>query len=135
VSGDGFADLDAMIRRVRSLGGGEFLNRAAAAAAPLVQEAAKATAAAGTTPTGEAWAPRKKDGGRAMANAAGAVRAYALGAIITIALSGVEVYHHLSKSHPRKVIPDAGGDTIPTTIADAIERGAVRAWSRAMGRA
>ena len=39
------------------------------------------TAAAGTTPTGEAWAPRKADGARALANATAGVSAVAVGAV------------------------------------------------------
>jgi hypothetical protein len=102
-------------------------------AAPLVEQAVKATAAAGTTPDGEAWAPRKRDGGRALANAASAVSAAAVGASVRVTLTGVEVFHHLGAGVPkRKILPD-GGAGVPPKIAEGCLVAARRVWARLMG--
>lgn len=94
-------------------------------AAPLVEAALKATAAAGVSPEGQPWAPRKKDGGRAMVNAAAHVSARAVGSVVKVALDGVDVFHHYSKSTPRHVIPTSSALT--GTVKAALLEGARRA--------
>lgn|GEM_PF-1986483 len=129
MGGDGA--LDEMIAQIRALGG---LNAAAAIeAAPLVQEAARVTARAGQTPDGKDW-PAKKDGGRALANAANAVTATASGKTITIAVQGSEVFHNwgVGKHTPRrKIIPETG-DPIPPAVGAALLAGAERAFRKAV---
>jgi len=88
-------------------------------AAPRLEAIAKKTAAAGTDPDGKAWKPRKKDGGRALANAAEHVHAEASGNIVTLVADGTSYWHQ--KAAPdaslpqRKSIPDVG-DPIPVAI-------------------
>jgi len=118
----------AKIRGLRTLAA-----EAAKEAAPLVQEAARATARAGTTPDGTPWAP-KKDGGRALEHAAEHVTAKALGTVVRIVLTGVDVVHHRGtrRAPKRQVIPDKGG-AIPAPIVRAVAEGARRAFARLMG--
>jgi hypothetical protein len=130
---DGDAQLDAIKERVRALAG--LADATAAEAAPLVQAAARRTAAAGTTPDGRAWVA-KKDGGRPLAGAANAIAASAAGPTIAITLEGVEVYHHhgVGKTTPERQIIPKPGDPIPVGIAEAIGKGAVLAFSKLAGQ-
>ncbi len=127
----GYAELDAMIRRLRGLRG--MSAAAAREAAPLVEAAAKASADAGTTPSGAAWSPTKRDGDRALTRAASAVSARATGSVVQIVLVGHHIYHSLGIGRPkRQIIPDKG-DAIPSAIAAAMAEGARRAFARLMG--
>lgn len=123
--------LDAIIAKMRGLAGvGE---EAARIAAPLVEAEVKATAAAGTTPDGKPWAP-KKGGGRAMVNAAAAVSARADGSAVVVTLEGPEVLHNFGTGHApkRQVLPDAGAE-LPKPIADAARTAAEQAFANATG--
>lgn len=123
--------LAAFIERVRKLG--TLGEDAAKLAAPLVEKAMKRTAAAGTTPDGEAWAPRK-DGGRALVNAADALSAEAVGSVVVGKLDGVEVVHNRgTKRMPRRQILPSLGAGIPRNIADALTEASAEAFKRAMG--
>jgi len=124
------AELRALIARLRSIGAGAPA-AIAAEAAPGVEAAAKATAAAGTDPEGRTWSPRK-DGAPALAKAASAITATARGAIIELVLTGAYVYHHLGKGAPeRRILPD-GGAGIPENIAAPIRDAARRVLERAL---
>lgn len=105
---------------------------AAREAAPLVEAVIRDEAAAGVDPDGRAWAP-KKDGGRALPNAAGAIRAVANGVAVIVKLTGAYVYHHYSKSaaYRRRILPDSGAG-VPPRIADALKRATAEAFRRAM---
>lgn len=83
MSGD--AELEAFAARLRSLKGLDVA--AAAEAAPLVDALVKGAAAAGTDLDGTPWPP-KKDGSRALPNAAGAISAVANGAFVVLRLIG-----------------------------------------------
>lgn len=114
--------IDDMIADFRKL---EGLDAAIAkAAAPRLETIAKNRAAAGVDPSGAAWKPRKKDGGRALANAAAHVRAEAKGSIVTLVLDGPEYWSQ--KAAPegslpqRKVIPDVG-DALPDDMRAELE--------------
>jgi hypothetical protein len=124
-------ELDAMIAGLRRLEGLPAL--AAALAAPLVDAEAKRTAAAGTSPEGAPWAPRKKDGGRALAGAAKTIAVQALGSVVRIVLRGPEAWHQFN-SYGRRIIPD-GGAGIPDGVARALIEGCKQAFARAMGGA
>jgi hypothetical protein len=110
------AGLDEMISSLRGLV--KIEERAAAIAAPLLEQHLKSTASAGTSPDGKAWAPTKK-GGRAMANAAAAITTKAFGPVVRVTLSGPEVFHHYAvRGEPRRqVIPDTGVDATPAVTA------------------
>jgi len=127
----GDAELDAMLLALRRLG--ELPTATAARAAPLVLEAVQKTAAAGTTPDGQAWKPRK-DGGRALANAAGALSASSSGPTVTISLDMPEVIHHYgsAKVPRRQILPDAGAG-MPASVTAALKKAATQAFDAAVG--
>jgi hypothetical protein len=126
---EGTAALDAMIASLRRLP--DLATRAAAEAAPLVQAAVRQQAAAGKDPYGKTWAP-KRDGGRALADAASSVTASAKGAVVQIRVDGGESFWtKMSGSTRRQILPDA--DKLPPAITDAIQEGARRAFAKAMG--
>lgn len=98
-------------------------------AQPGVLAAARATAAAGGSPTGEAWAPTK-EGRAALPNAAAAIGVEVSGAsraVLVITLPVPYVFHQRSKSKslPRRQVILEGEDGVPAPIVDAIERAAV----------
>lgn len=128
--------LDGLIAKLRALD--EVGVAIAEDALPEVLKASKATAAAGTTAEGAAWAP-KKDGGAALPNAAGAITAVVSGstkAVITLILRGVYIFHQRSKSKGKKGLPRReilSINTVPATIADAIQVSAKRVVARRIG--
>jgi hypothetical protein len=122
--------LDGFIARVKSLG--TVAADVAREAAPEVEKAARATAAAGTDPYGKPW-PAKKDGGRPMVNAAAHVTAEAAGPTIAIKLTGPDVFHHFAQREPRRqVIPDGEGG-MPAPVAKAISKAAASVFARKTG--
>lgn len=126
----GFAQLDAMIASLRSM---KTLARdAAPELAKRVKAALDANIDAGKSPTGETWAP-KKDGGRPLVNASKAVTVTALGTVILIRLSGVEVFHHYGAGVPRRTIIPYG--SMPFLLGNAIRLGFVEPFrKKARGR-
>lgn len=129
MSGD--AELAAFAQRLRRLG--KLAPEAAKAAAPLVEAVAKETAAAGTTPQGEAW-PAKRDGGRALPNAASAITAHANGLTVIVKLVGAYFFHHYSKGKDRRrVLPDSGGG-IPPKVVAALREATKRTFERLIGK-
>lgn len=125
------AELDAMIAKLKKLGGPRMPERVAELAAPLVEAVAKKTAAAGTTPLGQPWQP-KKGGGRPMVHAADHVRATAQGRVVSLVLRGVDVFHHkgLGGRPRRQVIPD--GASVPPAMWHALRQAARKAWLEVM---
>lgn len=111
----------------------QFAERGAAASAPLVEAAARKTAAAGVDPYGSPWAP-KKHGGRPLVNAAEHVHARAVGRFVVLELEGPEVWHEEgAQGKPvRRVIPDV---EVPDAIAEAVDQGCARAFDAIMGGA
>lgn len=129
MSGD--QELATYAASLRAAGAGA-VEEVARAAAPGVEAAIKATAAAGTDPGGGTW-PTRKDGSRALPNAAESVATEAAGGVIITRLTGGEVYHHRSKGkRPRRILPDSGAG-IPVRVADAIKEAASRVLSRLTG--
>lgn len=125
------ADFDAIIAQVRAFG--DFASEVAKEAAPLVEEAIKKTAAAGTDINGRPWKP-KADGGRPLVHAADAVTVKANGPTVIATLSGVEVFHHEGTGRlPRRpILPDAGAG-MPEAITRACEEAASRVFARKTG--
>lgn len=126
------AELDAMIARLKALGGPNVAVEVAREAAPLVDEAIKKTAGAGTDPDGKAWAP-KKNGGRALEHAADHIKTSAVGVFVSVILSGVDVFHHKGQGHSprRQVLPEAG--SVPAGVTKALQEGARRVFERLAG--
>lgn len=125
------AELGAFAGRLRELR--TLVAETAKEAAPLVEAAVRETAAVGTDPDGKAW-PTKRDGGRALPNVAGEIRAMARGAVVIVTLTGAYVFHHYSKGRDqRRVLPD-GGAGIPPRIADAVREAQRRVFERIIRR-
>lgn len=128
----GDEELAAIIAGLRKIGGG-FEELAAKEAAPLVEQAVRATAAAGTDPYGTPWPP-KKDGTRALPEAAGAVTATAKGPVVQIATKGGYAIQGRLKGDARRQVIPSGDRPLPKQITDALKEGARRAWRKAMGQ-
>ena len=128
-----FAELDDMILTLRKLGGPELVNEIAKEAAPLIDDATKATAKAGQSPSGQPWLPRKKDGQPALQGVEGKIETKAYGPIVRQTLSGHAVYAQFgAHSAKREVIP-SGGAEIPSHIIDACTDAASKVFSRVTG--
>lgn len=127
---DGDAVLQAMIARLQAVGRSGLAD-VAAAAAPLVEEALRATARAGQTPYGESW-PEKKAGGAPLERAADHITAKAAGPTVRVYLTGPDVYHHFGTARvpKRQVIPE--GPT-PPSVAKAVAKAADKAFERLVG--
>lgn len=110
---------------------GAFAEEAAKRAAPLVEEALRSTAAAGTAPDGTPWQPLKKGGGQAYRDAAKGITVKAFGLTIRATLKGHAVFGHYGggRNPRRPVLPDPG--TIPPHVARALERAADQAFAEA----
>lgn len=128
----GIAALDDLIERLKRVGGPAMPAEAAKAIAPLVEKECKRTAAAGTTPLGEPWKP-KKDGGRPLAHAADHIRTEAQGDMVTTTLEGPDVFHHkgLGGKPHRQVLPDR--TSISPQLRKVIVDGARKAFHRLLG--
>jgi hypothetical protein len=125
--------IEDLIATLERLSGRDFAPDAAKRAVKHVDAAVKATARAGTTPDGEPWIP-KKDGSRAMVNAADALSTSSQGSIVTVMLKPPEVFHNFSKSHKRQVLPDAGADEMPRGVVEALKNAADEAFLEATGK-
>ncbi len=119
------AGLDGLISKLRR--SREFIARAAPAAAEAMAAELRATAAAGTSPDGTPWAPRK-DGGRALANAAAAITVRAVGTVLLARAQHPYGIHNAGagKTLPRRQVLPRGG--IPPRVAEAIKRALVGSW-------
>ena len=122
-------ELAAYAQRLRSLK--TLAPAAAKEAAPLVADVVRTDAAAGTAPDGKAWPP-KRDGGRALPNAASAITAVANGVAVIVKLVGPYIFHHYAKGKDqRRILPDSGAG-IPPRIAAALRRATAEAFRRVM---
>jgi hypothetical protein len=93
-------------------------------AAQEVKAHLQKTIAAGTSPSGQPWEPRKRDGGKPLQNAAAAVEVRVAGSTIIVELTGPEVFWHYGVRgvKPRKVIPTE----IDESLGSAIRRGVAK---------
>jgi hypothetical protein len=105
-----------------------FPELVAAEAAPLVEEALRATASAGTDPYGRPW-PATRDGRRPLVHAGSHIRVRAVGGSLRATLEGADVWWHFreGKFH-RQVLPDAGD--VPPGVERAIQQAARRVLER-----
>lgn len=125
------ADLDAFAARIRRLR--NLASDAAKEAAPDVEKLVRESAAVGTDVEGRPW-PSKRDGGRALPNAAAAVTAVARGVAVILKLSGAYVFHHRSKGKDRRPILPESGAGMPPRLAAVLRAAAARAFRTAIGR-
>jgi hypothetical protein len=121
-----FEEIIASLRKLDGLA-----EETAKRAAPLVEEALRATAAAGQAPDGTAW-QRRKDGGAPLVHAADAIHVKASGAIVRATLSGPTVWHHYGggRNPRRPVLPDPG--SVPPAVEKALEKAAEQAFAAAV---
>lgn len=130
----GFEALDTLIAKVKKLG--LFPETVARRVAPLILAEAKRTAAAGTSPDGKPWEPRKADGGRALANAADHLSVRVEGSRVTLVLRGPDVLHNAGTARAvrRQILPDSGAG-IPKNMLRALERAGVELFQEIVGAA
>lgn len=155
----GSSALQAFIAGVESL---RTMNeQVAKVAEPGVAAVARASAAAGEAPDGEAW-PARKEGGKALPGAAAAITSSSKGSRIELKIGAPYVFHNhgagghseskeavrhrkrsasehaksgtSSKFHAprRQILPDPG-EPIPAEMNDAIQAAAARVFGRAVG--
>lgn len=125
--------LDDIIERLRAVD--QLGAEVAVEVRPELEQLAQETAAAGTTPGGDAWATTR-DGRRALPNAARAIKAIVSGttkAVVTLVLSGPYVYHHGAKGKRRRQILPSLQDGIPKPMVDAVQAAASRVVARLFG--
>lgn len=125
------AALGDMIGRLKSFER-EGYELAAQESRPLVEAAAKATAAAGTDPYGQQW-KSKRDGTPALTGAESSVTATVLGTVVQIRTRGGYAIQNFIKVHRRQVIPDKALP-LPDSIVEALNEGAQRAFKKLMGQ-
>ena len=121
VNTTGHAELDSMIDALRTLGAAMTDDAAPHVAEALRTELAQSVAA-GTTPEGQAWEPRRSDERAPLQNAMNAVGVAAVRSKIFVRLSGVEARHHRGRvkgGTPRQIIPVG---KLPDSWARAIKR-------------
>lgn len=104
-TGEALAFLDRKIAELRTLP--EVIKALGPEAAAVVKATIGASLAAGKSPDGAVWAPRKEDGGRPYANAASRLVVKASGTTITALMTGPEVYGHkgVRGAKPRPMLP------------------------------
>lgn len=119
-----------MIADLRALDGTEFENRTDKKLEGKLRSALTATLAGGAGPDGEAWAPRKKEGGRAYAGAASKLRVTSIGPFVKATITGPEVFGHIGArgAPPRPMIPTGGGAT-PAVVAAAMRESSDEVWA------
>lgn len=117
--------LDALIAKVR--GTRAFIRSAAPEVAEAMGAELRATAQAGTSSSGQAWAPRKKDGAPALAKAADGITVSAAGSVVQAKLAFPYSIHSMGKGHaPRREILPVG--EIPARVASAIKAKLIELW-------
>jgi hypothetical protein len=155
----GLTDFEAFIGRVESLG--KLNANVAKAALEPVTEIARETAAAGTTPKGEKWAPHRADSEQPLPGADAAIQSSASGTKIELGIGAPWVFHQHgagghsqtkealrarkraattraksgteSKFHaPRRQIIPAPGDALPPKMAEAIKEAASDVFGKAV---
>lgn len=125
--------LDEMLVSLRTLGNpAEVERRVAKKAEWSLQTALERTLAAGETPEGKAWQPRKA-GGRPYEHAASRIRTKASGNLVRTTLSGPEVFGHFgARGMPvRQMLPDAGAG-MPPSVDEALTKAARAVFEEAV---
>lgn len=125
---DGFAQLDAMIAKMRALG--TMTKDAAPDVAAAFEAELRGLLAGGQSPDGAPWQPTKA-GTQPLKGAPGAVYVRAVGTVVLARLSGHHVFHHYgtSKDPRRRILPVRG---LPASLGAAIKAGLVKWWGQEM---
>lgn len=97
----------------------------------IVRAQLTATTSAGEAPDGTAWAPLKKTGGKALANAAAALTVHAVGTAIVAVVSGINALQHYGTGRiPAR--PQLPKGSLPDTLAAAFKAGLVKRFQQTM---
>jgi hypothetical protein len=122
VKGD-FAGLERVTKALKKRAKKSVVSAIATAAARAIRPVEAAHLAAGTTPYGEPWAPRKSDGARPLAGAKAKVRAR--GNTIRASAPYPYVFHNKGTAHHvrRQIVPD-DATGIPADWTKALESAA-----------
>jgi hypothetical protein len=117
-----FATIDAMIDALRATPAA--VRRAPKELVPVVQKFVQGAATAGHGLDGAAWAPRVKDGQRALQNIMKYVKVTAEGAIVWVRLRGGPVFAQFGthREVKRPLLPTSG---LPDKLGNAIRAGLV----------
>jgi hypothetical protein len=110
-------DIAAMIAKLRAMGGGALGEEVAPDVARIVEADLRRSIAQGQSPDGEKWQD-KRDGGRPLANAAGALGVAAVGGTVYVRLTGPEARHDQGRARGgivRQVIPHS--NRVPDRMA------------------
>lgn len=96
----------------------------------VVREDLTKSIAAGTSPDGTPW-PQRKEGGRALAGAAGALHVPASGNTVFAVVRGPEAIHNFgtTKDPKRQILPE----TPPARLVDRLKKRAVGLMRKALG--
>lgn len=96
----------------------------------VVDEDLRRTIAAGTTPDGTPWKPRK-DGGRPLQNAGGALTVGVAGSTIIARVTGPTAIHHFGtgKDPTRQVLPSS----MPPSLFEKLKRAAFAKMRAVLG--
>ena len=118
---------DAFIAAIRMMEGSELEERIAKHAEVTLQDAIVQTLVAGETPEGKPWAPRRKDGKRAYAEAAAHVKTRSTGNYVRVILEGPDVYGHFGRTRKqiaRPMLPSGGGSELSPLVSKALDEAA-----------
>lgn len=135
MSAGGIDALNEMLSVLRGMADTREVERIAAERAVRgIDAALKKTLAAGTTPDGKPWLPRKKDGGRAYKGAAGKLVVKASSNLVIATIDGGEAFGNYGAGVPeRRMLPDAGAK-IPDGVSEAIDKAGDETFSQIVGR-
>jgi hypothetical protein len=129
---DADAMLDAMRARLTALRG--MAAEVAREAAPQVEAVVRRSAAAGMSVEGKPWPP-KRDGSRALPDAASAITAAAVGPSVVVTLKGPYVFHNSADgADRRRILPETGAG-VPAALSRVLIDASERVFARRMGGA
>lgn len=124
----GSADIRRMIRKIKRIPG--MAEREAPACAEAVDGVIRADLAAGRSPDGQAWAPTRKEGRRALPNASDAITTRAVGT--TIISAAPFPYSQHQRGNKRMVARPVMPQGMTPKIAAAINATLSRAFQKDM---
>ncbi|MDQ2782611.1 MAG: hypothetical protein M3Y26_08790 [Actinomycetota bacterium] len=120
---DADAYLTAMAAQLRGLR--DVATEVAREAAPAVEAVIRRSAAAGTSVEGAPWPP-KRDGSRALPDAAKNITAASVGTTVIVTLTGPYVFHNSADGPDRRrILPEEGAPLAPAlarVVEDASQR-------------
>ncbi len=126
-----FAALDEHIARVRELPG--FIDASMPDVADALEREQRRFIAAGTSPDGKRWEPKKDGSGKPLATAGDSLRVAPVGHTVFMRLTDHVARHHLGRAKGgtvRQILPTDG---LPDPFARAITNVLTKHFARAVG--